>query len=207
MLKPRYAIMLDGGFVLKKLETALKRQPTAQDVIQECEKIRNHPALADYELLRVYFYHAPPCTDSLINPISKSPINFATTATCSRMKSLLDSLELSPDFALRLGETTAQGWRLGSAALKDIEKNGARTLKANDLEPDIKQKGVDLRIGLDMARLTLKEIVRVIVVATADADMVPAFKFARREGIRVYLYGMGHSRTRRDLKAHTDLMI
>jgi hypothetical protein len=30
-------------------------------------------------------------------------------------------------------------------------------------------------------------MVDVIVVVTGDSDMVPAFKFARREGIRIYL--------------------
>ncbi len=51
--------------------------------------------------------------------------------------------------------------------------------------PKIEQKGVDLRIGLDIARLSLRRMVDIIVVVTGDSDMVPAFKFARREGIRV----------------------
>jgi hypothetical protein len=35
--------------------------------------------------------------------------------------------------------------------------------------------------------------------------MIPAFKFARREGVRVYLDHMGHG-VKRDLKVHTDLI-
>ena len=54
-------------------------------------------------------------------------------------------------------------------------------------------KGVDLRIGLDIARLSLRRLVDVIVVVTGDSDMVLAFKFARREGVRVYLDHMGQA--------------
>jgi uncharacterized LabA/DUF88 family protein len=45
-----------------------------------------------------------------------------------------------------------------------------------------------------------------VVVVTGDSDLVPAFKFARREGGRVFLDHMGH-RVRRDLKAHADLVL
>ncbi|MBU1699805.1 MAG: NYN domain-containing protein [Candidatus Eisenbacteria bacterium] len=74
------------------------------------------------------------------------------------------------------------------------------------LKPDVKQKGVDLRIGLDIARLSLLHLVDVIVVVTGDSDMVPAFKFARREGLRIYLDHMKHG-VRRELKAHADLVL
>lgn len=50
---------------------------------------------------------------------------------------------------------------------------------ANDLVPDIKQKEVDLRIGLDIARLAMKNTVDSIVVVAGDSDLVPVFKFAQ----------------------------
>jgi uncharacterized LabA/DUF88 family protein len=98
------------------------------------------------------------------------------------------------------------GWALGDAALRDITKNGTRTLTASDLVPKIEQKGVDLRIGLDIARLSLCKLVDIIVVVTGDSDIVPAFKFARREGVRVYLDHLGHG-VMRALKAHVDIVI
>ena len=72
--------------------------------------------------------------------------------------------------------------------------------------PNIEQKGVDLRIGLDIARLALREMVGTLVVVTGDSDFIPAFKFARREGVRVYLHHMGHNISR-ELKVHTDLIL
>ena len=52
-----------------------------------------------------------------------------------------------------------------------------RPPSARDLVPDLEQKGVDLRIGLDIARLALRERVDIIVVVSGDSDLVPAFRF------------------------------
>ena len=109
-----------------------------------------------------------------------------------QMTSLLNALELRPNFALRMGDTAVHGWTLGKGALQDIKRE-TRSLTASDLVPDIEQKGVDLRIGLDIARLALRELVGALVVVTGDSDFIPAFKFARREGVRVYLHHMGHN--------------
>jgi uncharacterized LabA/DUF88 family protein len=202
--KTRFALLVDGGFALKKLREAKKRFPTADDVDDMCSKLRTHPHLDGLELLRIYFYHAPPANDVLVNPIDKTRQNLATTSIFAENESLLDKLEMKSDFALRLGETVVYDWRLGSSAMKSLAKN-PRAITANDLVPNITQKGVDLRIGLDIARLSLRAMVGVILVVTGDSDLVPAFKFARREGLRVYLDTLGHG-VRRDLKAHTDLV-
>ena len=55
------------------------------------------------------------------------------------------------------------------------------------LVPNIEQKGVDLRIGLDIARFALARSVQSLIVVTGDSDLIPAFKFARREGLRLFL--------------------
>ena len=125
--------------------------------------------------------------------------------TFRRNQSFLDSLELKANVALRLGELSANGWKLKRRALND--KNlSSRAIVADDLTMDIEQKGVDLRIGLDIARLSMGQLVQTIVVVTGDSDLVPAFKFARREGVRVALSHMGHG-VKRELRAHTDLVV
>ena len=93
------------------------------------------------------------------------------------------------------GDTTVgsgPSWKIGDSAYKSMIKN-PRVLQAEDLVPNITQKGVDLRIGLDIARLSLRQLVSTIVVVTGDSDLIPAFKFARREGLRIVLDAMGHS--------------
>jgi uncharacterized LabA/DUF88 family protein len=44
------------------------------------------------------------------------------------------------------------------------------------------------------------------VVVSGDSDLVPAFKFARREGMRVYLDHLKHG-VMRELKAHADIVM
>lgn len=63
-----------------------------------------------------------------------------------------------------------------------------------------------MRVGMDMARLALREHVRAVVVVTGDSDFVPAFKFVRREGVRVILEPLGHN-VRLELKQHADVVL
>lgn len=112
---------------------------------------------------------------------------------------------MKPNFAVRTGETFSRGWKFGNSALRSMQRN-PRPPRPSDFVPAIEQKGVDLRIGLDIARLALRDMVRALVVVTGDSDLVPAFKFARREGVRVYLDHLGHS-VRPELKAHADIVI
>jgi uncharacterized LabA/DUF88 family protein len=118
---------------------------------------------------------------------------------------LIDSLELEPDFAVRRGTLTQTGWKLGKAALKNLKKSGG-TITGRDLVPDIQQKGVDIKIGLDIASIALKRFADIFVLVTGDSDFVPPMKFARKEGIRIFLECLGHG-VRRELKAHADLML
>lgn len=200
--RDRFAILLDGAFVLTKLKERLRRQPSADDVVEVCERILAMPEFPRSNLLRIYYYDARPATEQLSDPIDGSQLDLGATSVHRHRTQLLSSLELKPDFALRLGEAGINGWEVGKLALRSMLRS-QRQLQARDLVPNVTQKGVDLRIGIDIARVALSGSVGRIVAVTGDSDMVPAFKFARREGIRVYLDTMGHG-VRRSLKVHCD---
>lgn len=202
---PRYAILLDGAFVNVKLKALLRRFPTSQDIVDLCESVKGHPDFSELQLLRSYFYHAPPARGKLTNPLDRKEYELGSTSAAQQNEGLLDTLEMRDNFALRLGQAKAHGWRLGSGALRSLQ-DSARQIAAEDLVPNITQKGVDLRIGLDIARLSLTNSVQAIVVVSGDSDLVPAFKFARREGVRVYLDHLKHG-VMRDLKAHADIVL
>jgi uncharacterized LabA/DUF88 family protein len=201
----RYAVLIDGGFLIVKLQQRLRAFPSADHVEAVSNAIAAHECIKNLERLRVYFYHARPATGKITNPISKQVTNLANTQVYRDHERLLDTIELRPDFALRLGETVTQEWKLGSNAMKSVLKS-PRPIAAADLVPNIGQKGVDLRIGLDIARLALTQSVQAIVAITGDSDLIPAFKFARREGLRVFLCHFDHG-IKRDLKAHADRII
>lgn len=67
-----------------------------------------------------------------------------------------------------------------------------------DLQPDsvllpLRQKGVDMKIGLDITTMALKKQVDTIILVTGDSDFVPAAKVARREGVDFILDPMWRS--------------
>lgn len=205
-MNPRYAILLDGGFVTKALAVQSKKFPTAAEIRTEVERIQSLADFNGFDLLRVYFYDAPPATSNLSNPLTGEKTDLGTTEVNRRNTQLLSDIELLPNFALRKGETVVRGWMIGKKAQKRMMKNSHRELSAKDLVPNIQQKGVDLRIGLDVSRLALTRSVQAIVLVTGDSDMIPVFKFARREGVRMYLNHMGMP-IRRDLRAHADVVL
>ena len=67
----------------------------------------------------------------------------------------------------------------------------------------MQQKGVDMRIGLDIASLSFKHQVDSIVLIAGDSDFVPAAKLARREGIDFILDALGGN-IRDNLSLHID---
>jgi uncharacterized LabA/DUF88 family protein len=206
LANPLYAILLDGGFLTKKLYKQLGRHAVADDIVAECQRIQKRPELSGHDLLRIYYYDAPPSSQSLQNPVSRTALNLSTTPRFRQSQSLYDQLVLKPNFALRMGETrlSPHRWRLKPRVARQLIA-APRALTDNDFDLDISQKGVDMRIGLDMARLALRETVRAVAVVTGDSDFIAAFKFVRREGVRVLLDPMGHN-IRPELRAHADIV-
>lgn len=67
----------------------------------------------------------------------------------------------------------------------------------------MRQNAVELRIGVEIASLTLKQQANILVAVTGDADFVPAAKLARREGGSVILDPLWQDISR-ELNEHTD---
>lgn len=206
-MKPRYAVLIDGGFLTKKLYEQHRRYTTADDVVAECKRIHALPQLGGYELLRIYFYDAEPATDSIQTPVGKQNYELSRSDRFRASRSLFDQLVLKPQFALRMGQVniSPNRWRLKPNVSRQLIKT-PRELTDDDFLLDAQQKGVDMRIGMDMARLALREMVRAVVVVTADSDFVPAFKFVRREGVVVMLDPLGQN-PRVELQQHADIVL
>ena len=193
------AILLDGGFLTKKLEKLLGHFPTSADVRSFASKCCKQ----DEELFRVYYYDSPPYDGEAIHPITKANHSFAKTAVFGRNSRLQRELRLSDAFAVRKGEVKFGGWKIKPASIKQIVKTG-RGIVDTDFIPDIQQKGVDMRIGLDVAWLSANRIVQRIILVTGDSDFIPAMKFARREGIQVVYVSMNHTSIKEGLIEHCD---
>lgn len=194
------AILLDMGFVFLKLRTALgNRQPTAVEIRQFALKCLK----PDEEIFRIYCYDCPPYGKRQTHPLNKKIVDFSTTPTFISRNKIVSDLKIMDNIAFRSGELSFDGWVISKKAAKDILKTN-RAFVDDDFTPDIKQKGVDMKIGLDVAWLSSKSIVERIVLVTADSDFIPPMKFARREGVQVVLVTMGHFLVKNELKEHAD---
>ena len=207
MQKAMYAILLDGGYVTKVLRSRLGRAATADDIVAECDRLQALPEVAEYELLRIYYYDAFPLSSSIKKPVSGEPFHLGETERFRHAQSLFDTLVLKPNMALRMGrvDLTPDSWKLKPKVARELIAKH-RPLTDDDFIPDMGQKGVDMRIGMDMARLALRNMVRAVVVVTGDSDFVPAFKYVRREGVKVILEPYGKS-GRTELRTHADIVL
>lgn len=196
-----YAVLIDAGFLKQKFRRI--QSPITSDMVEAfVAGLRSQPFLKEHRLHRIYFYDAKPLVSEAKHP-SGETIEFAKTATATQNQALHSGLEKSPYVALRFGELVHQGWRISKHALRKAKPE--TTFTVGDLEPHVQQKGVDMRIGLDIASLTLKKQASIIVLVTGDSDFIPAMKFARREGAQLVLVTLGHGVE--EVYQHADIVI
>ena len=103
------------------------------------------------------------------------------------MTKCLEWLKGKRRIAIRLG-TLGVGFAVYTLDYSAVKKicNGSLTkesLSEQNFNPTINQKGVDMKLGIDIASLAYKKLVDQIVLIAGDSDFVPAAKLARREGI------------------------
>lgn len=196
--------MIDAGFLRAKLGT--KDKPIDAEVIKSfVEKIKARVELDGLILHRVYYYDAEPLTGIQTHPISGEKIDFSETDVSKRNKIMLDELKRTAFFAVRLGETNFRGWKVDCWALKSEDQKTSK-INSGNVKPNVQQKGVDMRIALDMSSMSLKKQAEVFALVTGDSDFVPIIKFARKEGRQIYLYTLGHG-VKQTMYEHSDLLV
>jgi uncharacterized LabA/DUF88 family protein len=213
----RTAILIDGGFFLKRYSRIQgKRNPkdAAKALHRMClDHLRPKQAGGDEsrkpvgKLYRIFYYDCPPCANKTHHPITGTAMDYSKTATAAWRFAFLEELKTLRKVALRMGYLSvgSASWNLRPEAFKDLIK-GRRSideLKEQDVQYSIRQKGVDMRLGLDIASLSYKRQVDQIILVAGDSDFVPAAKLARREGIDFILDPMW-APIRPDLHEHID---
>jgi uncharacterized LabA/DUF88 family protein len=203
------AILIDGDFFIRRHRFLTGKQTAekiAADLHWMCREHLKQPERRR-DLYRIFFYDCPPLLKKVHNPVTKTAVDFSKTATAVWRNALHEELRRLRKVALRLGylnERTGD-WAIRPEKLKGIF-NGAITiagLTEQDVFYSVQQKGVDMRIGLDIASLAYKKQVDQIILIAGDSDFVPAAKLTRREGIDFILDPMWAS-IREDLHEHID---
>lgn len=169
----------------------------------------------DY-LYRVYVYDCEPLNKNVpMPPIEKTDksLNLGKTDTFKFRTSLLDCLRQQPYFAVRLGEIDENSFQWKIKDYKKFKQLLQKEIKIDSLTEDdfvldIRQKGVDMKIGLDIATLSIKKQIEKIILITADSDFIPAIKHARKEGVIVQLDPMrvSNSQMKKGLLEHIDIL-
>ena len=198
-----FAILIDGGFLKRKLGS--RENPlTAESVEKFVERLKDQDALRSFDLHRIYFYDAPPLRSIERKPLAGGNIMFSETRLARDNQRLHKELRGMPFVALRMGDLRFRGWTLNAHRLPADQTE--LSITSDHLVPNVHQKGVDMRVGLDIASLALKKHVDVIVLVTSDSDFVPAMKFARREGAQLFLVWLGHKIVN-EMREHADLVL
>ena len=186
---PKTAILVDGGFYRKRAKRLWGEhtpEDTADALFSYCKRhLKEYNQ--NHELYRIFYYDCPPISKQMYHPLLEKTIDFSKTTQYKWMVEFLDQLKMRRKVALRLGtlDDNNSSYSLRYDALKKLCSRtiSIDDLKEEDFEPDIKQKGVDMKIGVDIASLAYKKQVEQIVLIAGDSDFVPAAKLARREGL------------------------
>jgi len=251
MNQARIAILIDGGFFLKRLPRLVApKHCNSPDGTVACIRslCRTHikTLTGDNDsrwhryVYRIFFYDAVPYDGKAHHPIDNRPIDFAKSELARERRELHQLLRQQRKVALRLGKVVREhDWAIRPDLTKQLLKScsllsaldnlpgdavGAdnslgltpeqlddlvrlrdlwRDLDGASVRLGLRQKGVDMRIGVDITSLALKRQVDTLILVAGDSDFVPAAKLARREGLEIILDPLWQ-KVKPDLFEHID---
>jgi len=223
------AILVDGAFFLRRFKHCFPDHNRADPAsvahglgmlsywhlvqrigsAEVMDQVSKNSLLAESrQFYRIFFYDCPPLEKRMHTPLGKRSMDFSKSPEALFRRQLHREVLKLRKVALRLGRLNETSrWRLTETATARLIGSPDTFIATDaDFEIDTKQKGVDMRLGLDVASLAFKKQVDQIVIVAADADFVPAAKLARREGIDVVLDRMGERQAAPDLLEHVDAL-
>lgn len=203
------AILVDGGFYRRRAQNMIGEVTPAERAEELNSYCMKHISYKNNvcSLYRIFYYDCPPMSKKLYRPFLKKEIDYSKTELYAWMNSFLEELKKRRKFAIRLGKL-ADDQAHFSIRPEIIKKlcNGSKVfgdLTEQDFSLNVAQKGVDMKIGLDIASLAFKKQVEKIILISGDSDFVPAAKLARREGIDFVLDPL-FNHIKSDLFEHID---
>lgn len=203
------AVLIDGAYFVKRFRAiephnAYDGKRAAELACRFAMRHLNERA-RKFDLYRIFFYDCPPVEKKMHLPFSKKVVDFSVSDEAKFRKVLHETLRIKRKVALRLGTLAHADWVFKPSVASQLLKGKKKfeDLTDDDVILDVRQKGVDMRIGLDISSLTFKKQVTKIILVAGDADFVPAAKLARREGIDFVLDPMWRQ-IPSDLNEHID---
>ena len=226
----KVAILIDGGYLLKRLPSVRPDVNTAnvESVAKSIEDLirghldqlkKVHDVSNIFQLLyRSFYYDATPYDHKAHLPASGKPFDYAKSPQAHFRKNLFNHLHGRPNLAVRLGyvrKNSNHSWILNAEKQRQILKGEIEVgeLVDEDFLPAFRQKGVDMRIGIDITSITLKRQANIIVLVSGEDDGVGSFfssaarvacsSFSTRSGRK---YPMNSSNPSRIHRRHESLI-
>lgn len=188
MANKKVVILIDGGFLRVKSKKAGKQYNP--DFI---ESFAHACPIADEEILRILYYDCAPYSGTVKLPVSGN--QYAFTGSDQWMQ----DLARRDLFAVRRGVLKFRGYKP-----KQTPVNQAGQLTDADFVADFEQKGVDMRIGLDIATYSANRCVDRIILVSNDTDCVPAMKHGRKSGLQIVVVELPNGSVASELLMHSD---
>ena len=183
----RVAILIDGGHL--RVVSRQAKQRYDPDYI---ERLAHAAVHEDESLFRILYYDCAPYNGQARLPVSGNEHAF------NGSDKWLKELAAKDLFAVRLGVLKFRGFKPKKIPMS------TQPLKDADFVPDFEQKGVDMRIGLDIATFSLNKAVDRLILFSNDTDCIPAMKHGRKAGLQIVLAVMDGASTASELKIHAD---
>lgn len=170
------AILVDGGFYQRRAK-ALFGSKTARERADELVKYCNahlrrkmedsqtgsHTVHYDH-LYRIFYYDCPPAENNVYHPYLRRSVSLKDTDLYTFMTAFHQELRSKRKFALRLGKLSSNNveYTMTTAAQRKLLRGDIEIadLTESDFRLNIGQKGVDMRIGLDIASMAYKNRLR-----------------------------------------------
>lgn len=209
----KIAILVDGGFYRKRSKSVFGKKTAKQradELYRYCNrhlKEKHFDQDVYSELYRIFYYDCPPIDKQVYHPLNSTTIDFSKNEMKAWTDDFFKEISEKRKVALRLGELNESTvhYNLKPRTTKKLltKSTSIEELKEEDFALSLQQKGVDMKIGLDIASLSYKRLVDKIVLIAGDSDFVPAAKLARTEGIDFVLDSLGND-IRDNLSLHID---
>ncbi len=182
----KIAILIDGGYLreVAKQQTYFYDEKFIEKMIPTVQK-------KDEQLFRVLYYDCNRYNGKVILPVSGKPYEYKAT-------DWLGSLATKDFIAVRQGVLKFRGFKLKKIPAQNT------SLSDNDFYPDFEQKGVDMRLGIDIANFSISKAVDRILLISGDTDCVPAMKYGRISGLQIVIVRLPKQRLSPELLRHAD---
>lgn len=205
------AILVDGAFYRKRAYYFWGDKSPSERAAELSNYCKRHikEEKDGAELYRVFYYDCPPSNKKVFHPLTQQTVDLGKTDLYKWTLDFFSELKHQRKFALRLGKLSEDqaSYVLTQSATRKLLSGSMQLedLTSSDFSLSITQKGVDMRIGIDISSVAYKHQVDRIILVSGDSDFVPAAKQARREGIDFILDPM-RSQIKDDLFEHIDGM-